>query len=134
MAYNKGRWAQQQAFLTITHLQYVTKGDDRVRPNHAAINRVILPKGDPFWAVNYPPNGFNCRCIAKGLTREQAGALGITPPDKIPAVMPDKGWEFNAGISATGASLNSPIDEIAKQLYSFLGGRVLAFAEKIKGL
>lgn len=60
VAYNRGRWTQQQASSSITHLMYLTKGDDRVRPNHQAINRVVLPKNHPFWRTHYPPNGFNC--------------------------------------------------------------------------
>jgi len=43
-------------------LQYRTAGDDRVRPEHAALNNVTLPFADPFWREFYPPNGWNCRC------------------------------------------------------------------------
>ncbi len=44
------------------HLQYRTQKDDKVRPEHAALDRVTLPPSDPFWAEFYPPNGWNCRC------------------------------------------------------------------------
>jgi SPP1 gp7 family putative phage head morphogenesis protein len=40
--------------------EYVTVGDDRVRPEHAMLDGVRLPKDDPFWRTNMPPNGFNC--------------------------------------------------------------------------
>lgn len=43
-------------------LQYRTAGDDKVRPEHAALNGVTLPKSDSFWDSYYPPNGWNCRC------------------------------------------------------------------------
>ncbi len=46
------------------YLQYRTAGDDKVRPEHAALNRVTLPMSDPFWETYYPPNGWNCRCSA----------------------------------------------------------------------
>ncbi len=42
------------------YLQYRTAGDDKVRPEHAALNRVTLPMSDPFWETYYPPNGWNC--------------------------------------------------------------------------
>lgn len=42
--------------------EYVTVDDDRVRPEHAGLDGVILPKDDPFWTRNSPPNGWNCRC------------------------------------------------------------------------
>lgn len=44
------------------NLQYRTANDDKVRPEHAALNGVTLPPSDPFWEEYYPPNGWNCRC------------------------------------------------------------------------
>lgn len=44
------------------NLQYRTQKDDKVRPEHAALDGVTLPTSDPFWAEFYPPNGWNCRC------------------------------------------------------------------------
>lgn len=41
-------------------LQYRTAHDDKVRPEHAALDRITLPIGDPFWESYYPPNGWNC--------------------------------------------------------------------------
>lgn len=41
---------------------YSTAGDDKVRPDHAALDGVTLPVEDPFWSYAYPPNGWNCRC------------------------------------------------------------------------
>lgn len=45
------------------NLQYRTQRDGKVRPEHAALDGVTLPKSDPFWAEFYPPNGWDCRCI-----------------------------------------------------------------------
>ena len=44
------------------NLQYRTQRDKKVRPEHAALDRVTLPMSDPFWQEYYPPNGWNCRC------------------------------------------------------------------------
>lgn len=44
------------------NLQYRTQHDKKVRPEHAALDRVTLPITDPFWQEYYPPNGWNCRC------------------------------------------------------------------------
>lgn len=41
-------------------LQYRTAHDDKVRPEHAALDRITLPMSDPFWESYYPPNGWNC--------------------------------------------------------------------------
>lgn len=65
-------------------LQYRTAGDAKVRPEHAELNGVTLPKSDPFWDTYCPPNGWNCRCsvveVRKGKYKqtphEQAMARG----------------------------------------------------------
>ena len=44
------------------NLQYRTQKDDKVRPEHTALDGVTLPPSDPFWEEFYPPNGWNCRC------------------------------------------------------------------------
>lgn len=59
---------------------YVTVGDDRVRPAHEAIDGVTLPKDDPFWIKNRPPNGWNCRCR---LIRVFEPAAVVKPPRVI---------------------------------------------------
>ena len=50
-------------------LQYRTAHDDKVRPEHAALDRITLPMSDPFWESYYPPNGWNCRCTVEQVRR-----------------------------------------------------------------
>lgn len=56
------KWEQYAEDGDRYYLQYRTAGDDKVRPEHAALNGVTLPQSDPFWETYYPPNGWNCRC------------------------------------------------------------------------
>lgn len=42
--------------------EYVTVGDDRVRPEHAALEGLTMPKDDPRWQYLTPPISWNCRC------------------------------------------------------------------------
>ena len=56
------KWEQFSEDGDRYYLQYRTAGDDKVRPEHAALNRITLPMSDPFWESYYPPNGWNCRC------------------------------------------------------------------------
>lgn len=63
--------------------KYVTVGDDRVRPSHAAIDGVTLPKGHAFWEANYPPNGWACRCQAIPLFEEVPIVLPEAPRDGV---------------------------------------------------
>ena len=76
--------------------KYVTTGDDRVRPTHAALEGVTLPKDDKFWELFYPPNGWNCRCQAIPLFEPHPI---MAPPLAIDGVkiLPDKGFLWSAG-------------------------------------
>lgn len=57
-----GKWETFMKDGDRYNLQYRTAGDDKVRPEHAALHGVTLPPSDEFWGEFYPPNGWNCRC------------------------------------------------------------------------
>lgn len=61
------------------NLQYRTAGDDKVRPEHAALNGVTRPMNDPFWETYYPPNGWNCRCTVVQVRKSK---YPLTPTDE----------------------------------------------------
>lgn len=54
------KWEDFEADGDRYNLQYRTMRDDKVRPEHAALDGTTLPPSDPFWDAYYPPNGWNC--------------------------------------------------------------------------
>lgn len=65
LVYNSARWEEYQRpeiDEIIWGYEYVTVGDDRVRPEHVKLDGTKLPKDDPLWRTFWPPNGYNCRC------------------------------------------------------------------------
>ncbi len=66
------KWVDFERAVTVSHaeqpvegqplLEYRTQEDIRVRPEHAALDKITRPVNDPFWNTYYPPNGWNCRC------------------------------------------------------------------------
>ena len=95
------RWEQIAADGDRYNLQYRTVGDDRVRPEHAALHGVTLPPSDPFWASYYPPNSWGCRCSA---IQVRKGKYPATPHDEAmqrgaEALAKDKKgmFRFNSG-------------------------------------
>lgn len=83
------------------NLQYRTQRDDKVRPEHAALDHVTLPPSDSFWEEFYPPNGWNCRCTVVQVRKSK---YPTTPHDQAmslgeAALQKDtKGiFRFNAG-------------------------------------
>ena len=62
MAYSAGRFQANQdpaIDAIIWGYEYFTVGDDRVRPEHAALEGVRLAKDSPRLDAIWPPNGFN---------------------------------------------------------------------------
>lgn len=60
-AYSFGRWTQQENNSTARpYLMYSAIDDDRVRPEHLALNGIIRRVDDPFWQMYYPPWAFRC--------------------------------------------------------------------------
>lgn len=73
--YNLARY-ESQLQSDKPYFRYVAINDYRTRENHAKMHGLILPKSHGFWASNYPPNGFNCRCKVQALSLDEARALG----------------------------------------------------------
>jgi SPP1 gp7 family putative phage head morphogenesis protein len=102
-AYGAGRWEADQdpAIQEILWgYEYTTAGDDRVRDDHAALEGTKLPKDDPFWQTFWPPNGWNCRCVALPIYSDSEEAVSRLPPTEteegVP-ITPDDGFTFNPG-------------------------------------
>ena len=83
------------------YLQYRTQHDDKVRPEHASLDRVTLPPTDSFWESYYPPNGWNCRCTVVQVLKRK---YEPTPHDEAMSLGEDalqtdkKGiFRFNSG-------------------------------------
>lgn len=75
------RW--QNLSTTQEYLQYSTAHDDRVRPEHAALDGLTLHVSSPVWNTIWPPIDWNCRCtVVPGvaskatLSDAEAGRMG----------------------------------------------------------
>jgi len=103
VAYSAGRWngLQDQDIQEILWgFKYVTVGDDRVRPTHRAMDGVTLPKDDPWWRSNMPPNGYSCRCSALEIYRNRAIVEPVAKMVDGAMTLPDAdpGFAFNPGL------------------------------------
>lgn len=88
MAYAAGRWQQIQDAAEARWLRYSAILDGRTRPEHLAWHGTILPKDHPFWRAHYPPNGWNCRCIAQPVSPADLDRHGWTVSEA-----PPPGWD-----------------------------------------
>lgn len=100
MAFGAGRWEADQdpdVQEILWGYEYSAVGDERTRETHMAMDGTTLPKDDPFWKKNWPPNGWNCRCAAIAQfepVRERRPKSSLRDGTPVEA---DRGFGFNAG-------------------------------------
>ena len=84
-AYAAGRYKKMQAVKEDRpYWQYLAIMDRRTRPNHAVLHEKVYPADHGFWATNYPPNGFRCRCGVRSLSARQVEKQGWTIEKAMP--------------------------------------------------
>lgn len=75
------------------YLLYQIGPAERHREQHVAWHGLLLPVDDPFWRVGMPPNGFNCHCHVRSVTRSEYKQLvkhGILSGEPKP-ILDDEG-------------------------------------------
>lgn len=96
-AYQAGHYQRQREVAgSLPFWQYVAVMDGRTRPAHAAINGTVLRSNDPFWQTSYPPNGFNCRCTVRSLSKGDLSREKLSVEEDAPGIA-DPGFAGNPG-------------------------------------
>lgn len=81
-AYMAGRYRDMmQNVDDRPYWQYVAVMDASTRPAHAAMNGRVFRFDDPIWKTCYPPNGYNCRCRVRALSRRDMESKGLAAPE-----------------------------------------------------
>lgn len=121
VAYNKARY-ESAMDSDAEYFRLVAVLDSRTRPSHKKMHGLTLPKTDPYWLKNYPPNGWGCRCKAQSLTTSSLKRRGITPLEssKGLADIADKDWAYNPSVK--------------HPLYKVLLDKLKTLAGSVKGL
>lgn len=117
-SYAVGRYqAQVAAIDRFPYWQYISKNDELVRPSHKALNGQVHKANGPFWRVYYPPNGWNCRCNVRALTRQQVIDRGLVPKSskELSKLMtPDAGFRYNPATQGF-SQLNKMVAEASRR-------------------
>lgn len=90
-SYMAGRYEQlmavreQRPFWQYLHSDAV----EHPRPEHEALNGLILRWDDPWWEYFFPVNAWGCQCSVRALSYDDLVRMGKTGPDTAPAIV----WE-----------------------------------------
>lgn len=123
-----GQWERiQRSKGALPYLLYVRTTSAKPRPQHLSWAGTILPADDAWWATHFPPNGWNCKCAVRQVSRFERDDLlaedGYTdeaPPrlertfvnrrtgeiSKVPDGI-DPGWATNPGLSRARTLMQS---------------------------
>ena len=86
--------------LDTEYLQFTTVGDNRVRPEHAALDGKTYPKDSSFWNRAYPPLSWNCRCtVVPGIARDFKPAQKVADEKTVSSFV--KGTIFDNNVGKT---------------------------------
>lgn len=136
-----GQWERaQRTKAGLPFFLYVRTTSAEPRQEHLAWVGLILPVDHPFWQTHFPPNGWNCKCSVRQITRREAerllkepgytddpGAFEATTPFtnrrtgeilKVPQGI-DPGWGTNPGLSRARTlvdSLQSRLDQAGPEV------------------
>ena len=100
VAYNVQRHKSMSGLSAATYWRYVSVLLSNTRDDHRSMHGKVLHRNDSFWQINYPPNGWNCKCKVQALTKKQAERRGAKILDsrkgKVPSIA-DKDWAYDVG-------------------------------------
>ncbi len=91
----QGRAKEQYARKGKVYLRYVAIMDGLTRESHAKLHGTILPREDSFWASNYPPNDWGCRCYVQSLSQAELKTKGFKVSPKAPNFKAHKDWNYD---------------------------------------
>lgn len=89
MAYAAGNWQHiEETRRTHPYLQYKNRDPARARPQHQAWNNIVLRSDDPWWDSHYPPNGWNCKCWVRQISKHEveSGRFSLSQAPEIQTV------------------------------------------------
>lgn len=113
----------RQTRLGVTHYTWQTAEDERVRPEHAALDGTIRRWDSPHPTEGHPGEAINCRCVAlpvlDDIEDEPQGAT-VTPPEAQ-----RQEYTTEAGERLAAASTEDVRDLIAEAYAKVSGGRSL---------
>ncbi len=126
----QGRAKAQYALVGEIYLRYIALQDGLTRPSHLKMQGITLHRDDPFWSTNYPPNGWNCRCVVRAYSKEECEREGFSISQTPPLPIASKDWSYDKRGLEKDNSLNTILDSKLKKFAK--DNNKSAFVESLK--
>jgi len=114
------------------YLKYIAIRDRKTRPEHRKMDGIVLPANHKFWQTHYPPNGYNCRCRVRGLTKRQLKKekLKTSSEEKIKSLQNEVPENFKTNLNKV--PLSELLESNLKDKISFLTSGKNSLLAKLK--
>lgn len=126
----QGRAKAQYALEGEIYLRYIALQDGLTRPSHLRMHGITLKREDKFWETNYPPNGWNCRCVVRAYSKEECERQGFSISQTPPLPIASKDWSYDKRGLEKDNSLNTILDSKLKKFAKDNNKR--AFVDSLK--
>ncbi len=126
----QGRAKAQYALVGEIYLRYIALQDGLTRPSHLKMQGITLHRDDPFWSTNYPPNGWNCRCVVRAYSKKECEREGFSISQTPPLPIASVDWSYDKRELEKDNSLNTILDSKLKKFAKDNNKR--AFVESLK--
>lgn len=111
----QGRAKAQYALEGEIYLRYIALQDGLTRPSHLKMQGITLHRDDPFWKTNYPPNGWNCRCVVRAYSKAECERQGFSISQTPPLPIASVDWSYDKRGLEKDNSLNTILDSKLKK-------------------
>ncbi len=115
VAYTTGRYKQQAGFKTALYLQYQALHHGNRRADHQSKNGVIKHRDDSWWSINYPPNGWGCKCFTTAHSKKELDRKGLKVNNEKLENIAHKDWAYHVGkTDNTLKTYKQKVDDLQK--------------------
>jgi len=97
VAHQRYRFKQMMQLPTSTFWMYRSALLETTRTSHEALHRTVLPRDHIFWATNYPPNDWNCKCTVTAHSAKDLEKRGLKVHTGVIDSIASKDWAYNIG-------------------------------------
>ena len=106
VSYQKGRAKQMKGFKRAVYWRYVSALLENTRDTHSQKHGIIKHRDDTWWSINYPPNGWGCKCTATAHTKAEIELEGwkIDESEQENIASPD--WAYDVASTDKLASIS----------------------------
>ena len=100
VSYGVARYKKMKALPFAKYWMYISMQLPTSRSTHRAKHGKVLHRDDAWWATNYPPNDWGCKCKVRAYSKAQLDKQGIEIEKSMGEGIASDDWAYDVGAGA----------------------------------